>query len=438
MNLNKKNTSVKSLDPEIFWMYTYRSWFALSGLLSILMITAFLTPIEQGVVFTMLSLIGAQTLFELGLSQAIVPIISKEHTLINQETQKHSKRIQKILRMITLWYIVCAIMFTLFLIPVGIFIFYQEEGISFSIWLYPWCLLVLSSSINLSLISKYSFFEGIGQILGVTKIRTIQSIIGFNLMFLVLLFDGGIWALCAIPLSANLCTFFWLFYNPVPKIYARGKSLQNLESSINWKDDILPLQWRFGISWLSGYASTHLLVPITFATIGAISAGKIGITIATLNAILLISLSPITAKYPKMAALIAQNRRNDLNRLFKLLLKQGFLIILFCITIYLLFILFGDLFALIPRDRFASLESSLLYSISTVSTFFIGCFAPYMRAHSQEPMLKVSVVGMLLILTCYSINFGQMPNILLRYHLLITSILVLPWTFFMFIKYYRQ
>ena len=66
------------IDRGVFYALLARGWRAIGGLISILLITKFLTPETQGYYYTFQSLIALQAFIELGLVVVVVNVTSHE------------------------------------------------------------------------------------------------------------------------------------------------------------------------------------------------------------------------------------------------------------------------------------------------------------------------------------------------------------------------
>ncbi|HLH79467.1 MAG TPA: hypothetical protein VKV29_04200, partial [Chthonomonas sp.] len=66
------------IDRAIAYTAINRGWTLISGALSLLLISRFLTPVEQGYYFTFADILALQIFFELGLSTVLVPFASHE------------------------------------------------------------------------------------------------------------------------------------------------------------------------------------------------------------------------------------------------------------------------------------------------------------------------------------------------------------------------
>jgi len=105
-------------------IFFQRLWQALSGVVTILLITHFLTPIQQGWYYSFLSLAAFYTLFDLGLSVVLVQFsahlfidlkwFNRGH--INGEGREHFlSLVRQSLRL----YSILALLFCFLLIPAG-------------------------------------------------------------------------------------------------------------------------------------------------------------------------------------------------------------------------------------------------------------------------------------------------------------------------------
>src|SRR5205085_10066948 len=82
-----------------------------------------------------------------------------------------------------------------------------------------------------------------------------------------------------------------------------------------WKE-IWPLQWRIGLSWLSGYFVNYLISPILFSVIGKGMAGQYGMCLRLGNSLQNISISWVSAHSPTLAGFVARREWMALDRVF--------------------------------------------------------------------------------------------------------------------------
>jgi hypothetical protein len=86
-------------------------------------------------------------------------------------------------------------------------------------------------------------------------------------------------------------------------------------------------------------------------------------------------------------------------------------------------------------ERVADMPTMLCISVQNLLTTGVYGAASYMRAHRQEPMLPVSLVGGLVTLAAiyYASRLGSFATMLLQ--VLVTVLISVPWTWMLFRRY---
>jgi O-antigen/teichoic acid export membrane protein len=160
-----------------------------------------------------------------------------------------------------------------------------------------------------------------------------------------------------------------------------------------WRADILPMQWRVALSWLSGYFTFYLFTPVLFHWSGPVAAGQMGMTWALISVLTGVVSSWIAPKAPTFGILIAQRRFDELDRMFWHL--SAVVAVFACAgaatiftAVYVLNAL-GQPFAtrlLPPKETgYLLLGTVMLCASLPMST--------YLRAHKREPLLAVSLAS---------------------------------------------
>src|SRR6185312_14780064 len=209
-------------------------------------------------------------------------------------------------------------------------------------------------------------------------------------------------------------------------------------AKINWRKDIFPFQWRIAISWISGYFIFQLFTPLAFSKLGAVEAGRLGISMAVFSALLTVGMSWINAKLPEFAAHVSRRERASLNALFNSVVKRslGFTFISAAMIVIVVFTL--TRLGITTIQRFAPLSVTICLAIATLANCFIFAAASYMRAHKEEPMMLVSVVAGVVTLVAAIICSRYGVFVMMFLYALITVSLTLPWTIIIFIRYYKR
>jgi hypothetical protein len=334
--------------------------------------------------------------------------------------------------MLRRWYAYAAIAFAFAATFVGwIFFEYYQQGLHASQWIYAWFVVVGLTSVNLYLSPRLAIIEGIGAIGDVARLRLIQSVAGYALLWLILLNGLGLWATIAVPLASAIGTYIWLNFNASWIRFAKANN------AFSWRHDVLPLQWRIALSWVSGYILFNLFTPMVFSTHGAVDAGRLGLAISIFSAITGLGMSWVFAMTPKFTMLIAKEEHIQLNDLFKISAIQsstvtGVLSLVIILVIYYLNFLGVDLV-----NRIVGIDILCWLALNaTINTVIFAC-ATYMRAHLEEPMLIPSVVGAFLTLlailfTKHDMRLMMMTNAMLQ------LFIGLPWCIYLLKKYVKR
>lgn len=446
IKLVKKALNATGIDGAIGYIIFSRLIQAGGGVFTLILIAKYLTKIEQGYYYTFGSILAIQIFFELGLSGIITQFVAHENAYLNWNSQvsfsgneESSSRLASLLRFTIKWFGLISIILLIGLFIAGYYFFgfYGKNDTNVN-WKIPWVILSINTSLALMVSPIMAFFEGLGRVKEVAKIRLIQQVI--QLTLLLLFFHLGL-KLYSSPL-AGIISFtivpIWILLG------SKFKLLKFIWKKINiWKVDyrkeIFPFQWKIALSWISGYFSFQLFNPVLFATEGPIVAGQMGMTLAVLNSIFALTFSWISTKIPIFSNMIAKKEYNQLDRLFNKTLIQSSILNALGLFLFISLI-FGLHFFEVKigsknfYDRFIPFSPMIFMMIPILLNHFVASWATYMRCHKKEPMLIPSVV-MGILCSISIVLFGKyfgLIGITLGY--LILSIIGLIWTYKIFVN----
>jgi hypothetical protein len=133
-----------AIDDIVFYTLLSRFWTLISGVLTVGLITYFLTPTEQGFYFTLFSLISIQILFELGLTYTLTQFIAHEMADLKLSPNYiiignlHTKgRLLAIIKIAIKWYLVAASLFSATAVLAGYIIFSKSNLDLISLFFIP-------------------------------------------------------------------------------------------------------------------------------------------------------------------------------------------------------------------------------------------------------------------------------------------------------------
>ncbi len=426
---------VLKTDFHVRFTLLYRVWLIVAGGVSVVGIPFWFNGVEQGYFYTFSSLIAAQVLFELGTTFVITQLTAHEMGRGGQEPV--NQRVAEILAFSNTWFFYAALLFVLLIGVSGVVFFWQTGHLEPSEWLIPWLLLVVVNAFIVRQMSQLSLLEGAGQFGQVARLRFAQSLAG-NLIMWALLFSGAkLWALPVLPIVMVLMTAFWLKKHPF--IQSLHVALdRGVLKSIQWKKDILPMQWRIALSWASGYFIFQALIPIVFAKLGPVTAGQIGLGLAVFNGVQSVGMSWMYTKSARYAELVVSGERVILNETFLSALKRSVsMVALGVMSVWVAFAVM-DVWGLNILYRLPNLDVLVCLGLVTLINSVIFSVALYLRSHKEEPMLLASIVGGVLTLAGVYVGANYSAFAVAFIYMLATLCVGLPWSLILFRSYYGR
>jgi len=437
--------TVAGLDFHILATLFLRGWSILAGGATALLIPTFLSPSQQGYYYTFTAVLATQIFFELGLNHVLVQLTShaaahlrrvSETRLEGDARWRHA--IASILTLSAKWNAVMASLFFVVLLFGGSWFFYDKGSLPTSQWLNMWVVLIAATAANLALSARLAICEGLGEVGHVARLRLTQSMIGYLLLWLLLVCGAGLWAAVALPITSTIGTLWWLLRRRLTKSLDVQASSTARENCYTYRRDVFPLQWRIALSWVSGYFIFNFLTPVIFAHQGEIEAGRLGLGLTIFSAIATVGYSWISAKIPVLAAHIARNERTELNALFDRQAIRAVGATTLCSAGLLVAVQFtGDLASKVI-ERLPPMPALVLLSIVTVANTVVFSMAAYMRAHKEEPLVAQSLVTALLIGAgvLFMAQFGLTATV--SAYVTINVFVGLPWCTLLFVRYRRR
>ena len=370
-----------------------------AGLVTTLLIGAFFSPELQGYYYTFLSVLALQVFAELGLGIVITTYASHEWSKlafvqdgrVTGDADAFS-RLTSLGRFALKWYVVAGLS-VMVVLAVGGFFFFGATGWSqVSIWGPPWVVLCVVTGLNLCFMPVWALLEGCNQVASVYAYRLIQSVVSSVAAWLGIYLGAGLWVAPIVGVSAFLVVIFTVgrrytgFIRTIMLSEPTGPRL-------DWQEDILPMQWRISLSWLSGYLSFSLFTPVLFHYQGAVVAGQMGMTWAFIGALTGIASSWIAPKAPVFGMLAAEHKYLEMDRMFwRLTAVVVAVTSVGALCVWVMVVALGKLhhpFSL----RLLSPSATGWFLLATIILAASLPMSTYLRAHKKEPLLVISGVN---------------------------------------------
>jgi len=421
------------VDRAVFFGILTKIWVVLAGPITALLIVVRFTPEYQGYYYTFGSLLALQIFVELGLSTVIIQFASHEWSKLKLDgsgsiagDKVALSRLVSLANITMRWYLVGGAIVAIGLSLGGYVFFLQAQNPNVS-WSLPWFSLCFLTGITICLLPLWSLLEGCNQVSTVYTYRFFQGLVSSLAIWIAILAGAKLWTASISVAVSMLCAvlFFKYRYGKFIKILLFTKSLG---SRIEWKKEILPMQWRIALSWISGYFVFSLFTPIIFHYHGPVTAGQFGMTWSIVGMVFMISGSWFFPKVPRFGMLIAEKRYAELDSLFGRVTKV-FVIVTILVSIAVWFAIYvlnqlnhpfaARLLPVLPTTVFLLAQVIMALSLP---------FSAYLRAHKKEPLLFLSLcAGALTALDVFIL--GKYSVTAIGFGYLLINIVLIPCVF---------
>ncbi|MDE3187028.1 MAG: hypothetical protein KGM96_05810 [Acidobacteriota bacterium] len=384
---------------------------------TVLLIARFLSPVEQGYYYTLLSLVSLQLVFELGFSFVVQQLAAHESIhldlrpdgSVGGDAVAHA-RLASALQLSLLWYTVAALAMGIVVAPLGMLFFARHiaAGGTQVAWQGPWMAAVAASMAGLWCLPFYSFIEGYGQVRAVAAMRFQQAIAAAVLAWTAMLLHHGLYSPAMVIVGQIGTGLFFLS--------GRRSLLLGLlrhpvrEHSIRWSREVWPFQWRIAVSWMCSYFTVQIFIPIVFALRGAVEAGKMGMSLSITGYMTVLALVWTSTKATPFGNMIARGEFHGLDRLFFRTLLQSMAAFA---TIAISVMAAVALLPLVAPGLAARMVSAGLFAalvLGAAANHLAQSLAILLRCFKKEPFLAQSLTVAALTLLLAAISIPKLGN----------------------------
>ncbi|HUB52547.1 MAG TPA: hypothetical protein VL986_10385 [Terracidiphilus sp.] len=367
---------------------------------TVLLIVRFLSPVEQGYYYTLLSLVSLQMVFELGFSFVIQQLTAHECARLEFGAEggiagdKEARaRLASVLKLSVRWYSLAAAVMALALAPMGMIFFARSgaTGETSVAWQGPWLCAVVASSVGLWCLPFYSFLEGCGYVREAAAMRLRQAAVGALSAWMLMAMHHGLYSPAVVLMSqAATGVHFIAGHRRLFKtvLHCRTESFE-----VDWKNEVWPFQWRIAVSWMCSYFTAQVLIPILFTLRGPVEAGQMGMSLSITGYMSALVLPWISTKATPFGRMVASGQFHSLDKLFRETFGRamavfGVIALGACIGVALLPMISARLAARIVSPRlFAVLV------IAAGANCAVQCLAILLRSFKKEPFLVQSLIA---------------------------------------------
>jgi O-antigen/teichoic acid export membrane protein len=434
-NFRRKLFHIMGIDRAVFFAISSKVWSMGAGLITTMMIANFFSAEIQGYYYTFISVLALQVFAELGLGVVISANASHEWAKLSlsplgkvEGDADAKSRLTSLGRFAMRWYVIAGCIVTLGLTVGGFLFFGAKGGQSVSTWGAPWVVLCIVTGINLCCMPIWALLEGCNQVSNVYIYRFIQSVATGFAAWIAIYLGAELWVASIVGVVVMLVLMMTAGRNYTTFIkeimLSKPTGLQ-----VNWHKDILPMQWRISLSWLSGYFTFSLFTPVLFHYQGALVAGQMGMTWSLISALTSIASSWVAPKAPIFAILIAQQKYTELDKIFWRLTAIVISVsALGALTIWLMVYTLSVMqhpYAL----RLLSPTATAYLLLSTVLVASSLPMSTYLRAHKTEPLFLLSIASGVIngVVIIFTGRYYSADGMALGY--LVITLLIIPFVY---------
>lgn len=359
-----------------------------------------LSPDLQGYYYTFNSLLTLQVFLELGFSLCITQFISHEFALLTIKVDGRiegpplaQRRFVGIGKLALRWYLLLGVALTAVLIVVGECFFHGSP--SDIAWRGPWWLLSLSSGIGVCYDALIAIENGMNRVSHTAKLAIWRNLIRLPIIVGLLILGADLYSIALAVLCSNVVVLIAAFVARKTIFYKMLLSHSDTHV-VSWVAEIWPMQWRIGLSWISGFFIFSLFNPIIFKYIGPVAAGRFGMTWTAINGIVSLCQVPMNTRQPMWGILLAREDHRTLWSAWRRVLVFCLILALLAAGCSILVLHELTLWPGVSRRLLSVREATPLIAAGVFNQFSFSV-AAVTRAEKREPFLYNSLCSALFI-----------------------------------------
>lgn len=392
----------------------------LTGPLSIFFITTKLTPLEQSVYYTFLSIAAIQWVFELGVSTSVVQKMA---------SLKSKNNINALIQLGFLFFSILALILFFILL---IYAKWVLEASDLN-WLNAWIL--YSSFICLNIVNNFLLIIEEGKI-NPDKVYFTKLISSFSYsltLILSLKFGYGLLSLGFSQIAIFIVVIIMMNHN-YKMVIQSINSIKFIRSYIIFRN-IIKFQFKLSIVWITGYLFWNFYTIFFFKYVDEVFSGQFSATNAIFNALSIGMASWLSTKRSVIGYL---NSINEYRKTIHIFYKSWILAVLGYMACCFVFIL---CYKLIPEsylERLLGFNFIIQIIILRLLIMIQELMLIFLRTFNDEPLYKVTISNYILtplvVIFSYQISMGDKVFIFS----IITQLIFTMIYYYMSIKYINK
>jgi hypothetical protein len=440
--MQRKHLSALGLDRAVALVIATRIWQVVAGPVTLLLIASHFSAEVQGYYYAFLSVIALQSFVELGLTVAVMNIASHESVKLTMNARGSLSgdsvsidRLASLARAAFKWFSGGTLIFVAVAGAAGYeFLATREAEIS---WQAQWFLVIILAGLQFLVTPFNSLLEACGRIADVSAFRLAQAVLGSVATWCALLADMGLWVT-----SVSLTVIIAINLALLLRYRGFFKQLWTSRSTgarIDWKKEVLPMQWRLAFQGAINYFLYSLYVPVIFHYHGSAEAGRVGMTVQILALIQGLALSWVTTKAPGYAAMAARRDFDSLDAEWRRNSSVAMIVTGLGVVLLPGAIMLARYQVPLLADRVLGPAEILLFGLAHFCSVAVQCMATYFRAHKREVLTLVGLVsGVLCGFLVWTLGSLYGASGAAAASAMVNVLVTVPWTVYLWVYARRQ
>lgn len=401
--------------PAYVYAFLYKAWIIFYGFTTLMLVARFVNVTDRGYYLVFINLINAQTVFEMGFNYTLMQKIAAYGIGEHEISGSQKAAVEKIK---TIAYISCSglkrmsvVGFVYLVLGIAVGRYYLlpvGERIEGNTWILPLNLLLFFSAIRLVTQSVEAIFEGLGEIVFITKVRTISNIIAAFLQWGLIFNNMALWGLSlSIGLSLAITWLIYIFryYLTLRKIFL---SRLGFESNNNNKND-WKYQYKIASSWVAGFIVFQSFNIIEIKINGPESAGVLGLAVACSNIIQSLSNVWVYTQNSQIVNVVLNGSRMEIIAKIKGIQNRTLITsIVLASAVFVGFIVDNKVTRFVKSPP--STTVCILFLVGSIINSYMSVLATFIRANRRDPFFIPSLLQASLTIILLVSTVGHYPQ----------------------------
>jgi hypothetical protein len=294
------------LDRPLVYALLGKCWQAITGPVTLTLILSALTLPEQGVYYGLVSIVGIQTIFEMGLLNVLISHSGNQSAIISKGNDQSesiaAEHLGVLIHSSRLWFAITSVLF----VVVGwSFGWWTLSKVPSTIpWQWPLFVVVPAAALAIALAPALAILEGAGYRESIYRFRLWQMLAGSFAAWLSLLVGLNLWTIVVVTIVQAGFAAYMVYFQHV-EFFQRFPFRSHPADGYSWFRDVLPMQWRAALISVAHYLASQTFVLVILgrtALDAADDAGRMGPTLTITGAIQMMALAWVQTKYAVVSA----------------------------------------------------------------------------------------------------------------------------------------